>query len=387
MKIVIWTGGALETWGPQSLDTGIGGSETAVVCLSHELARRGHHVEVVGRVTQTEVRPSRTGLGPDKQGIVRYVPFDSGASYHFDCDVFVSLRELDAFRHFVPKCRASVLWLRDADQGIDDKGHMIDYDRIFCRSLWARDVFLRNYPNVSDEKVRVKRNGIDPGKFLRQGESLDAPSPVDKTERKFRFIYSSSPDRGLARLLDLWPAIKQRVPEASLSVFYGTDNIDLCARFRPYDHSAQRASYQAHQLVDQMQGMGELGVTYFGRVGQSYLAGAFMESSLWLYPTSFGETSSITALEAMAAGAYPVITYLGALPEIVKSGAFIHYPEERLYDLAFADTVSWAVGQGRTEVVKNSYQNRQYVLKECTWEKIAAEWETSFRILIKEKSS
>lgn len=47
-SIVIFCGQGYEEWGPHTLDKGMGGSEEAVVYLSHELAKRGWRVTVFG---------------------------------------------------------------------------------------------------------------------------------------------------------------------------------------------------------------------------------------------------------------------------------------------------------------------------------------------------
>jgi hypothetical protein len=127
MKIVIWTGPAWETWGADSLLTGIGGSEAAAVYISRELARLGHEVEVVGMVRPSEVRYG--------SGVVRFVDFteyheySSSPSYsmgplrlgrgRMECDVFVSSRYLTAINKVQPDCRLKVLWMHDVHAGPD----------------------------------------------------------------------------------------------------------------------------------------------------------------------------------------------------------------------------------------------------------------------------
>ena len=39
--------------------------------------------------------------------------------------------------------------------------------------------------------------------------------------RDYKIIYTSSYDRGLQHLLDMWPDIKKEVPEATLDIYYG----------------------------------------------------------------------------------------------------------------------------------------------------------------------
>jgi hypothetical protein len=56
----------------------------------------------------------------------------------------------------------------------------------------------------------VTRNGIDVSRFENE---------VPKVGN--RLIYASSPERGLERLLDLFPLIRAAVPDAELHVYHG----------------------------------------------------------------------------------------------------------------------------------------------------------------------
>lgn len=373
MKIVIWTGGALETWGPHSIvEGGIGGSETAVVRLADKLSERGHQVEIWGRVVPYRIAKSSGGsasyvdVHPDRD------------PSEIECDVFISSRELEALSVFKPRCRLSVLWMHDAHAGEDWQDLMVGYDVVFCLSKWARGFLWGYYSRVPADKFVVTRNGIEPDLFLREGESLDRVQPVEKVGHKF--IYSSSPDRGLGRLLDMWPEIKSKIGDAELHVYYGFDNLRAWHRLHPTPGGVEKlvqVDYLEHRLED----LRASGVYHHGRVGQADLAQAFMESCLWLYPTSFCETSCITAMEAQAAGCWPVTSRIGALPETVFGGTLVDDPQEKVYDRNFVRKVvdlasdvdgCWEV----THAARRATRGR--VLAECSWQRVVLEWERLF---------
>jgi len=365
MKIVIWTGGAFETWGPGSIiNHGIGGSETATARVADHLGRLGHEVQILGRVMGGSYR--------HKDGKVDYLPVDPFHPPQIACDVFISSREPSALRLVAPDCRLRVLWMHDACT-LDYQGDMASYDVIFCLSRWAKDLLINHHLDVPKEKFVLTRNGIAPDLYLRPGEDRNDPgSPVKVGTKCF---YSSSPDRGLSRLLDLWPRIRDYAPVATLDVFYGFNNWRAIAEISKNRGLVHLIDYLEHRMAN----MACQGVRNRGRVGQEELALAQMESLLWLYPTSFCETSCITAMEAQAAGAYPVTSVIGALPETVMYGTFVGGSEgpDDLYDDLFVASVK-DILEDHVWRQKKMLEARRWALRDLGWDGVAKQWETLF---------
>jgi len=350
----------------------------AAVRMAEHLTRLGCEVAVWGKVVDDEVsydgkKVCYLTAGP---GTHR-----DGARVVLDCDVLVSSRDLSALSRleWAGKKPLSVLWVHDVHVGDDWHDVMSSYDLVFCLSRWARSALMHYYPDVAAEKLVVTRNGIEPSLFLREGETVDNLGPVEGVpgrplcKRPHRCIYSSSYDRGLVRLLDLWPRVRREVPDADLGVYYGTESARAAAALYPGPRSRDML-LQLDYLEHRMAKMEPDGVHYLGRCGQSALAQAFLESGLWLYPTSFCETSCISALEAQAAGCYPITSSIGALPETVRRGVIIAHPEYAGYDDAFVDAVAGAVGPRAAEVARDTVLNRREVLAECSWAEVAAGW-------------
>ena len=367
MRIVIWTGAAWETWGPGSLQTGIGGSEAAAVYLSRELARLGHEVEVAGQVTPGEVQGVR---------YVDYREYLRGESpvtpaRKMECDVFVSSRDLRAADVLRPDARLRVLWAHDAHSGPDPSGAMNKYDVVLCLSDWALHLLRRFYPHVAPEKFVRTRNGIDVALYR------EAPR-----REGFRVVYSSSPDRGLDKLLDYWPAVREGRPDAELHVYYGFDTWERMAE-RSRDAVAA-ASIQIFRT--RLANMAEQGVTSHGRVGQDELAAAWLRASAWLYPTNFCETSCITAMEAQAAGVPCVCTRLAALPETARSAYLVDPPNTRegyrAEFLEHAERIARLLqtcGFGTDLLVDRMGEGREWALAELGWDGVASQWDEIFR--------
>ena len=355
MRIVIWTGPAWETWGPSSLKTGIGGSELAALHMATGLAKLGHDVEVMGQVIPGTWNGARF---TDFQDYV-----DVG-SKKIECDVFISSRHLPALR-LLPTTRLSVLWMHDIHVGADPHGFMKEYDIILNLSMWARDTAMRYYPRVPPERFVVTRNGIDTKLFA---------GPIAKDGCKV--VYSSSPDRGLDKLLDWWPSIREMRPDAELHVYYGFDTWERMADLR----SDKIAKLQIGIFRARLASMEGQGVVAHGRVGQEELARAWMGTSLWLYPTSFCETSCITAMEAQAAGAWPITSRLAALPETVRHGALIDPPNTRDgYQEEFLGRTRSFLEDADSKREDGQGLNRIWTLENMDWQSVANQWDQLFR--------
>jgi glycosyltransferase involved in cell wall biosynthesis len=365
MKIIIWTGEAWETWGPHSIiEGGIGGSETAVIHMAAQLARMGHEVIVSGQVVEGEV----DGVTyVDRRGWrgfpVRMV----------ECDIFISSRDWSIVRDILPQAKLKILWMHDLHMGEDTEDWMLDFDRIFVLSKYALQYALKCYPHVPLSKYVVTRNGIDPSLFLLPGETLDHVQLPEKVGCKA--IYSSSYDRGLDRLLTFWPKIRTLCPEAELHVYYGFNTAEKQVAAIGRKSDLLMLEFQKHRLAE----MADFGVVSHGRVGQRELAKAFLESSLWLYPTNFHETSCITAMEAQAAGAFAITSRLAALPETLKMGHLIEPPNTTAkYEAEFLDAIKWFIEAREHDVYPNFRLNRRWALRDLSWQEVASEWDIFF---------
>jgi glycosyltransferase involved in cell wall biosynthesis len=177
-------------------------------------------------------------------------------------------------------------------------------------SDWQRDLFARRYPPVAD-KLRIIRNGI------RLNEHDGRPR-FEGAERAFaerapRCIYSSLPSRGLDVLLEAWPEIRRRVPDAELDVYFDLEVYDQIA-----ERSHQMRGYKVllDYLLERAGGEGG-GIFMRGRVSQPELHAAMTRARIWSFPTAAPETSCISAMEARAAGLAIVTSDFAALSETV----------------------------------------------------------------------
>lgn len=294
--LCIHAGYAYESWNAATIrETGIGGSETAVAAMAREFLSRGYRVVVCCNCT---------GNAGMVEG-VRYLPLEDFRHFidrHY-IDVLIISRYAATLRQPV-RAGKKYFWLHDIfAMGSPEERSLFaeninDLDGIFCLSPWHRS-FAAAYHQLPPEKFILTGNGIDLQRFAPQ-----------VTKEQNRFIYSSSPDRSLDVVLRLFPKIRSVLPGATLHIYYGFDNWASSAR--------QQGNMQQLALMEEIKnGMQQEGVFYHGRVDQQQLALAFLQSDIWLYPTSFTETFCITALEAQAARTLCICSDLAGLSSTV----------------------------------------------------------------------
>lgn len=367
LNILLWTGPAWEDWGPRSLDTtGIGGSETAAVCMARELAKIGHQVTVL----------SQCGSEEGTHDGVKYVHYERAIQrpQDYPSDIFISSRHPHVFEYPF-QFKASFIWVHDIHVGhhTSKLGEMLlKADRFLCLSEWHKDFFLHTYPFIHKDSVIVTKNGIDLKYFKEE------PAKIGN-----RMIYSSSPDRGLERLLDLLPRIRDQVPDTELHIYYGFHNWKKMAEAFQNQDELQRIG-QFERLIDEKTKEG--GVFYHGRVSKQELANAYLSSKVWPYPTWFTESYCIAAIEAQAAGCVPVATALAALPETISHGFVLKPPNTSAnYEEAFVKRVVTLL-KDDTIRLKYAKAGREYAFQNHSWSKVALSWEKYFHDVLKSKA-
>lgn len=285
-RIVFWCGRSLEPWAPPSLnDGGIGGSETAVIEIARRFARDGWRVDVYNDCDRLEGEYESVGYWDCR----RLEPGER-------TDVLVSWRDACASDLSLER-RAALLWCHDLHSGPRAGDALARWDRVLGVSMWHTEYLARLYPGTRG--IDWVPNGVDLERFA---------MPTRRVP--FRCVYASSPDRGLATLLRMWPEIVAAEPAAELHVAYGWETID---------RSVQGGHAALAGLKAEILGLLERTprVVWRGRLPQDALARLYQESVCWLYPTSFLETFCISAVEAMAGGCVPVTSAAGALPETI----------------------------------------------------------------------
>lgn len=291
LDIVFACGDAWQAWNPDIMrHEGIGGSETMVVHMAQRLAARGHRVRVF------------TSTGKHGDGIFDGVEYRQTAHLAnvTECDVLIGWRNAELSATPLT-AKARLLWIHDVWASGGTHRNLLQADRVLALSEWHRG-FVMKHHNLPAEQVVRTRNGIDLSRF-----------DHDVARNPHKAVYSSSPDRALPVLLQVWPEIRKRVPDAELHVFYGFFNWRKIAEARNDQDQLRAIDFLEKRMVE----LAEHGVVYRDKVDQETLAKEFLSAGVWASPHWFSETSCLTAQEAQAAGLRCVTSAIAALNETV----------------------------------------------------------------------
>lgn len=333
-SIVFFCSHAFEDWGPESLKKGTGGSEEAVIQLTKRLVELGWDVTVYNNCIKEAT----------VEGVkwVRYERFNPRDIFN----VIVSWRN-NLFLNYSITAMKKIIDMHDvADPRFYPPEEMKDV-LMYVKSKFHRTKF----PDLADDRFVIIPNGVALEQF---------PDATKKV--KNNLVWTSSYDRGLENLLNMWPDVKKAVPDATLDVYYGWELYDTT----PWGMKPSGQEWKAKM----MKLLNQPGVTEYGRVGSDEVAQAYLKADVWAYPTEFPEIDCITATKAMAAGCVPITSGYGVMPErnqgiMIKTGDWDYFKEQLIYLL-------------KHEELKKKYRDKLDV-KKYDWDEIAKRWLEAFK--------
>lgn len=346
--LVIYCGQTAEEWNPDSAKTGIGGSEEAVINISNRLADKGWNVTVY----------ANTGFYKEKlYGKVSWKPYWL-FNYRDKQDIFIAWRHPMIYDYNVNATKKYV-WMHDVISKEEYTPQRVkNIDKIIVLSKWHRSIF----PNVADEKFLISANGINLEQF---NQKLERNSK--------RLIYTSAQDRGMELLLQLFRRVKEKVPEATLDMYYGWTVFD-----NMYKDDPEKMAWKARivKMVENTEG-----ATDHGRIGHEEIAKEYLTSAIWAYPTEFTEISCITGMKAQAAGCIPVTTTVAALNETVQFGTKLDYSDIYTNKQAQEEWVKKVVyllnNPNKQEAIREKMI--PWAKSKFSWDNVANQWHNEFK--------
>jgi len=374
---------------------GLGGSESAVILISKELAKLGFKVTVFNNCIDshaqegvfdgvTYVDHTRLDVPNDYTadiviGSRTVVPFSlehhwaHWAQFGYHCK---------RYQQLVKNAKHKVLWMHDTfcggDEILEDLLLNRQIDEIFTLSDFHTAYVTnchhggkrRNF-EVLKNKVFVTRNGMT--KYIDQVD-------VAAKDRNL-FVYNASVTKGLVPLLDrIWPQVKANIPDAQLKVVGGyyrfRDNAE------PDAQEKKLREYAANPLYAQ------LAVEFTGIIKQSEIAELLSRASFMIMPGAFPETFGISTLESLYYNTPVLCSRFGALEETAVNLACyqLDYAVEPngLFPEINPETQSQKFAEMTINAYRNTYlhQQKMYACNQirdiCTWDTVAVQWKQHF---------
>lgn len=332
--------GAPRPWDPDKIQTGITGSEEAVIYMSQELAKLGYRVVVFAVIP-----PDSPHFSPEANP--RFVPLDYNDGTYFD--IGISWRLAHVAKVMKTRAKKVYLWPHDPSTTPLDPEDIEAFDGVLWLSEFQRNAWIAVNPLFS-QFTEIFGNGILPTQF----------SPITERKNPYSCVYISSYERGLKVLLDAWPTVKKEFPKATLDIYYG------------WRRSGITSVIEEARMAAQIQSLAFLGVREHGLVGHAELNEVCAKASFWTYPLIIKEAFCISALRAQFAGAVPIIIDGSALQETVQHGYKCKKAEEYL------STLLQAMRKGPEISLEERQKQRAFILDKYTWPLIATKWKNLF---------
>ena len=324
MRIVIYTGYHTNPWDPNNINnTGLGGTEQSVLYLAKYLVAKYHYkVWVVGTVNPGDYEGVHYRNTSQFKSEVEWVDTIIGVSY------INYLKEFEDFNY-----KNSLFWVHNTDyypwwngEEIPNHRELLSHPKltnIICLTYWHKYNWIEQFPETKD-KILVIPNGIDYKSFVNifpQPKMVDgklfSSSPFFLPKKnQDQFIYSSHPERGLNKVLEDWPLIKENIPEATLKI---------CTPEYGLKYFKENFLPLILNLED---------VEFLGTLPQQELYQLMAKSQYWYYPSSYEETFCITALEMLGHKVTPITWEWGGLKETLKGFNAQNFEEEINWRLA-----------------------------------------------------
>jgi len=350
---------------------GLGGSESAVIRMSEELAKIGFDVTVYNDCMSDDSKP---GIYND----VKYSPVENAKIQCLKYDVVVVSRSIKPIAEdwgTVLEAKHVALWMHDTFcEGDDQIEYLVNVGKlqeIFTLSDWHTGYvthcdhgFRRNY-DVLKNHIFLTRNGIG---------NMN-PGWIDIRDKDPNlFVFNASVTKGMVPLVkQIWPEVKRRIPDAKLKIVGGY------YKFR----EAAEPDQQQKDWTELMLHHGH-SIEFTGVITQQEISDILRKASYMIYPVGFPETFGISTLEALAHNVPLITCQFGALEETAIDLASwkIKYPVEPNWAMHWLNQehqVNLFVDKV-VEAYNNPYlrQQKMYACNQvkdiCTWDTVALQW-------------
>lgn len=351
---VVWylggrTGDGFQ-WKPQ--DQVLGGSEQAVVELSRAWTKQGLQVAVYGAF-ENQVYDGVTYHGVDQfRGDVVY---NTLILWRAVGALAAVTKDQLCARWLVHEIQDSYLYpsiyheVTPAHKHAPMGGNVAEQVLERFDSVVVKSRFHAEHMGLDPARTAVIPNGVRHGRFSCDGTSI--------RREQTRFVYASDYSRGLEQILRwFWPALREKIPDAELHIYYGME--------------LHKPAFQGMMadLLDQP------GVIEYGKRPVAEISAAKCAAAYHLYYTrTTSETDCVSIRESAFVGCIPILSEHNVFQE--RAGLHIPGdPEDEDDSIAAAKLVARAVTDSDQSAITSL--RRQVVASESarSWDDQARVW-------------
>jgi glycosyltransferase involved in cell wall biosynthesis len=232
----------------------------------------------------------------------------------------------------IPSDVKNIMYCHDLAEDPENKilleGGADKFDHFVFVSAWQRDQYIRLY-EIPYSKCSVIPNAIE--------KRYDAE---EKNTETIRFIYHTTPHRGLELLYPIFDALSKEYTNIHLDVYSSFAIYGWVQRDEPYNELFKKI----HEHPN---------MTYHGSVPNEKVIEALEKSHIFLYPNVWKETSCIALIEAIRSGLICIHPNFGALPETAANATIMYDYDE---DPASHANLAYAITKSVLEHQKNDPQ-------------------------------
>jgi len=269
--------------------------------------------------------------------------------------------------------KVNILWQKNSwdqpnlQEFFGNKARHKEYDWYVFNSHWNYEKF-RYFFDIPTERSVVIKNGIN---------NFPTRRPYQKG-KPIKILHHNTPWRGLNVLLRAMQEIKN--PNITLDVYSSTQVYG--ESFKNQNDDQFKPLYeQAKQLPN---------VNYIGYETNEYILNHITEYDLYVYPSTFEETSCVSAMEALAAGVHVITNNFGALYETCAEWpVYVNYStnyEQMAKD--FAAAIQVASNYLHEDFIQDHLNEQQKFYKRFyNWDKKGMEWTSFLKGAISERNN
>lgn len=222
-------------------------------------------------------------------------------------------------------------------------------------SAWQRDHYISMF-GIPYSKCSVIPNAIE----------LEYSYEVKQSDQ-IRFIYHTTPHRGLELVYPIVDALSKK---------FDNIHLDVYSSFGIYGWEQRDAPYK--ELFDKIRNHSHM--TYHGARSNNEVLSALKKSHIFLYPSIWQETSCIAMIEAIRSGCLCIHPNYGALSETAAGATIIYNYTENPSDhanLAYAITNNvLTIQQTDKEFFNRITANTSFELPRNSINQFSASWNT-----------